>query len=294
MQQINQEPIIPQITLIPLDAINPDAMARDRSVIDAAALDELVNSIALSGLRLPIEVYESKDGYALLSGYRRHLAFQKLCDRDPSKFNQIPAIVRPASDFCTTFRTMIEENEIRADLSPFERGRIAVIAAQEGAFISVDEAVRGLFIHASRAKRSKIKSFAELFEVLGDVLDFPDHLSERQGLRMVVALRQGADETLRSVLGEKFSGSPAEEWKKIETVLLDFERLDLPALPPRRAPAAPPIGWIGNDTLRLSTGVTLIKSRDSQGFYIRLKGPSVDTQTVESAMTILQELFEKG
>jgi len=123
------------ITEIPTDAINADAMIRDRAVIDADELSELRISIRASGLRLPIEVYETEDGFALLSGYRRLLAVRELHDiYDEPQYKKIKAIVRPKADIATSFSAMVEENEIRANLSHYERGRIAVIAAQQQAF----------------------------------------------------------------------------------------------------------------------------------------------------------------
>lgn len=51
---------------------------------------------------------------------------------------------------------MVEENEVRANLSHYERGRIAVLAAEQGHFTHVEEAVARLSGAASKAKRSKI------------------------------------------------------------------------------------------------------------------------------------------
>jgi nucleotide-binding universal stress UspA family protein len=96
---------------------------------------------------------------------------------------------------------MVEENEIRSDLSHYERGRVAVMATSQGAFVSVEDAVNELFHAGSKAKRSKIRAFAELHEELGDLLNFAPNLSERQGLRLVGAIRSGMAPDLRRALG---------------------------------------------------------------------------------------------
>ena len=83
---------------------------------------------------------------------------------------------------------MVEENEIRANLSFYERARIADQAAEKGVFPTAEIAVRELFRHASRAKRSKILSFLRLYRALDGLLKFPTALSERQGLAVVKAL----------------------------------------------------------------------------------------------------------
>ena len=53
---------------------------------------------------------------------------------------------------------MVEENEIRADLSFFERARIVRRAVEGGVFGSEKQALQSLFSAASYAKRSKIKT----------------------------------------------------------------------------------------------------------------------------------------
>ena len=48
---------------------------------------------------------------------------------------------------------MVEENEIRANLTHYERGRIASVAVGQGVFADIDAAVNHLFASASKAKR---------------------------------------------------------------------------------------------------------------------------------------------
>src|SRR5690606_27310092 len=86
---------------LPLSLIDPDAMVRDRIELAEDEMIELRQSIAASGLRLPIEVFElavpGQDGvkYALISGYRRYKAMEALAQLSSDKrYNQIRAIVR--------------------------------------------------------------------------------------------------------------------------------------------------------------------------------------------------------
>ncbi|MBL9059826.1 MAG: ParB N-terminal domain-containing protein, partial [Mangrovicoccus sp.] len=192
---------------VPLDLIEPDSLVRDRTVMDEDELQELANSIAAHGMRLPVEIYElarpaaGGPRYGLLSGYRRYLATRRLCAMmGGEKFATIRALLRDPGAMGGSFVAMVEENEIRSSLSPYERGRIAVIAAQNGAFVNTEAAVDALFAAASKAKRSKIRSFAQVFEELGDLLRFPENLSEKQGLRLSAALRGGAERGLRRAL----------------------------------------------------------------------------------------------
>lgn len=290
------------IVEIPLDQIKPDAMVRDRTVMDKAELDELRASISLHGMRLPIEVFEIADAeegtpkYGLLSGYRRLWAVRELAaSTGQDKFKTIRALVRDPEALGGSFTAMVEENEIRAQLSHYERGRIAVVAAQQGAFANTEEAVNTLFAAASKAKRSKIRSFALIFEELGDMLEFPENLKERDGLRLSAALREGAETRLRDALAEGRPESHADEWAAIEPVLTGFEETrEAPAKGGRPRKAAPKTGWTSDDTLRLSSGVTLQSGSDGQGYLIRISGKPVSQDLVKRAMEHLQYLFEKG
>ena len=107
-----------------------------------------------------------------------------------------------------TFAAMVEENEIRASLSHYERGRIAVIAAQQGAFVNAEEAVNAFFPMASKGKRSKIRSFALIFEELGDMLTLPDLIREKDGLKIAAALREGAEARLREARASMLATRP--------------------------------------------------------------------------------------
>ncbi|MAM61340.1 ParB N-terminal domain-containing protein [Maritimibacter sp. UBA3975] len=205
------------IAEIPLTDIDEGALIRDRMSMDGEELEELKRSIAAHGLRLPIEVFERQDPvdgkrYGLLSGYRRFMAVQGLHDLwDGDRYETIRAVVRDPGAMGGTFVAMVEENEVRADLSHFERGRISVLAAQEGAFLNTEAAVDALFATGSKAKRSKIRSFALIFEELGDMLVYPESLREKDGLKLATALRAGGESSIRDALAEAAPQTPEEE-----------------------------------------------------------------------------------
>lgn len=293
------------ISEIPIDQINVENMIRDRAVVGRAELDELKMSIDVNGLRLPIEVVAEEDGsYALVSGYRRLLAHRELAaqyEPDPDDaeaggnhdYKTIKAIVRSERDAAASFIAMVEENEIRENLSHYERGRIAVLAARENAFKSTDDAIKALFFSASKAKRSKIKSFAEIFEAFGDLLSFAEEITERRGLRLVAALRLGAEERLRDALSRIAPRHFEDEWEAMLPILEELEATDQPVKKMGRPKTSQPTGWSGRNTLKLSNGMTLVKGADSHGYFIRLKGKAVDANTVDAAMEELRFLFEK-
>lgn len=202
---------------LPLDSITADHLVRDRIAVEPEALDELRLSIRGGGMRLPVEVVALGDGrYGLISGWRRLAAVRQLVAEDPTRPATIRAIVRPAAEIGQSYAAMVEENEVRAELSPYERGRIAVVAARQGGFASVEAAVDAIFATASRAKRSKIRGFALIHEHLGDLLAHPTALSERNGLRLAAALRNGAAGALRDALAAGPAVTPAAEWAVME------------------------------------------------------------------------------
>lgn len=290
------------ISELPVGQIDADAMIRDRTVLDRDQMVELRQSIAANGLRLPIEVFEHSapraDGvrYTLVSGYRRLLAVRGLQElTENPKYDTIRAIVRPAQGADDAFVAMVEENEVRSELSQFERGRIAVISAQQGAFVNVEDAVNKLFATASKAKRSKIRSFAVIFEELGDMLEHPEALSEKRGLQLAQALRNGAEARLRQSLAEAAQDTPDAEWASIERVIASSDTVPRDARRggrPRAGQAAS--GWQNAETLRTSAGITIRRMHDGQGHVLRFEGKGVDAEVMTSLMVEIQALLERS
>jgi ParB family chromosome partitioning protein len=285
---------------IPITDIELLSIPRDRTTLEKAALDELEHSLSEHGQRLPIEIYTLSDAasgkpYGLLSGYRRLLAQQNLFTRTGMPgFATIKAVLRDPDQMGGAFVAMVEENEIRQDLSHYERGRIAVIAAQQGAFHNTEEAVNQMFAAASKAKRSKIRSFAMIFEELGDVLNFPGTFREKDGLRLAQALRAGADGRLREVLGTGQGVDPQTEWALIDAVLNEVsDKVKDPKRGGRPAINLPKSGWDGQDVLRTSTGVAMRYESDSSGYLIRFNGKGVSAELMEMLMLDIREKLEK-
>lgn len=276
---------------IPLEDINADALVRDRMTLDSDELMEMQTSIAAHGLRLPVEIFalaepgEGGPRYGLLSGYRRLRAVQNLRQLSgQEKYATIKAVVRDPARLGGPFAAMVEENEIRSSLSHFERGRIAVIAAQQGVFTNVEAAVDALFAQASKAKRSKIRSFALIFEDLGDMLSFPHALREKDGLRLATALRDGHQAAIREGLADVAPETAMEEVERIEAVLATL--VPSPARPDRGGrPATRPVKTRTSD---LSTGVRLVSGHDGEAWYIRLEGKRVDAVMVDQLVRQLE------
>ena len=271
-------PTPPEIALIPLGAIEAEALTRDRATSDEDALAELQRSIAANGLRLPIEIFPIRDApgrYALISGHRRLTTYRRLHDlsADPAKYAAIPAFIRRPDSVEAAFTAMVEENEIRAELSPWERGRIAVAARDAGVFDTVDAAVETLFASGSAIKRRRLRTLAALVESMDGILGAPETLSLRQALRLAAAVQRGYAELICHALEESSLRTPDAQWATILPILVESETTD-PVEPharggapgrPRRTYSAPrhsvriwrektPDGWRLNFTGRDAHG----------------------------------------
>lgn len=286
------------ITEIPLDQIDEGAMIRDRMAMDDGQMEELRASIAAHGLRLPIEVFEleaegQEPRYSLLSGYRRLQAIRTLFDLTRAEeHSHIRALIRPRVEADAAFVAMVEENEVREELSPFERGRIAVIAANQGAFANTEDAVNKLFATGSKAKRSKVRSFAMIFEELGDMLRFPEALTERRGLRLATALRDGAEPRLRQALSTGHCHDAEQEWQLIESVIASEEVKPRSSGRSGRPRSKRYIGWNNDLTLRTSTGITIRRGREGKGHVLHLEGDTLSEERMEVLMKELKSLLE--
>jgi len=213
---------------VALDQIDPDYLTRDRllrSEEDDAGR-ALRQSIQAHGQRTPIEVVdlgpERPGAYGLISGCRRLVAIRRLlAETGDARWATVRALVRGRTTLGQAFLSMVEENEVREGLSYFERGRVCMLAAPQGAFGSVDAAIEALLAAGSPAKRSKIRSFTLLAEEIGDMLTRPEMLGERLGLRVAQAIRSGKGGALRRHL-EAYAGShcgAAEEQAALSRVL---------------------------------------------------------------------------
>jgi len=177
---------------LPFGAVVEDYLVRDRVKIDPEDLESLKASLKARGQQTPIEVVDMEEGrFGLISGWRRLTALKQLADEAGTDAAQtVQALLRRPEDAPAAYVAMVEENEIRVGLGYFERARITLKAVELGVFATDKAALGTLFASASRAKRSKIKSFMPVVAALEDALRFPSALNERIGLQLSKALEQ--------------------------------------------------------------------------------------------------------
>lgn len=255
---------------VPLEAIDPGHFARDRMGVEDAEMDALIASIRAHGQRMPLDLMAGEDGrYALISGWRRLTALGRLHEETgEARFGEALAVIRTPADAGSAYVAMVEENEIRVGLSYYERARIAVLAAQRGAFESPQAAIDALYASGSKAKRSKIRAFLSIHEALGEALSYPQALSERVGLAMAAGLKEGQSARLKAALTPP-APSPEAEAAALTAALKGGDRVS------RAKP----------DPERLAEGVEMQVAKGR----VTLSGKGVTTALVERLRRALAE-----
>jgi len=245
---------------LPLAQIDENHLVRDRIEQDEEELQSLIESIRARGQQTPAEVVPLEEAsgsrtHGLISGWRRLTALRRLYEEtsDP-RFATIKALVIKPDNAEDAYVAMVEENEIRVNLSHYERARIAVRAYKEGVFTRRKYALQALFGNATRAKRSKIGSFVTLVEALDPVLLYPTAISEKLGLALVRAIEadEGFADRATQALQAADRASPEAELevltRLVEGGTAEKPKLDTaippapvsPAPVPPKAPAEPP------------------------------------------------------
>jgi ParB family chromosome partitioning protein len=297
-----------QVTLIPLAAIEAEALPRDRTALDPEALAELQASILATGLRQPIEVFAAApdpadlpgdapgDGprYGLISGYRRLAAFRALAagSTDP-RFAAIPAFVRRPADEAEALADMIAENEIRADLSPWEKGRIVVEARDQGLFPTLDEAVARLYPALNRQRRNRIRAVADVVEELGDTLAEPETLAQQHLLRLSATLRAGLGDLIQTALSQSSEATPKAQWRTILPIIEEAEEDAREATRPGTSnrprrdykPGRP------RRVARIRPGLMIRRERTPEGWNLRFTGPDATGPLMEDVMDYVEQQF---
>ena len=270
---------------LPLAAIAPDHLARDRIPADDEDMAALRESLRLHGQRAPIEVTplvsEGRTGalpYGLISGWRRLQALKALhAETGDARFATVQALVRRPETAASAYVTMVEENEIRLGLSHYERARVAALATARGVFATEDDALRALFATASRPKRSRIRAFLEVFHALDGSLRFPAHLPERLGLALVERLRAGDAPRIAAALAAAAPDTPEAEIALLTALARDSG--------PKPAP-------VGAETI--APGLVLETRLKGRTLTLKLSGEAVTPSLAADLRALLHRLPSPG
>jgi ParB-like chromosome segregation protein Spo0J len=269
---------------IPLGDIAPSHLLRDRIRLDREELDALKDSIRARGQQVPAEISPLGDDddsalpyrFGLISGWRRLRALSELYDEtDDPRFSTLRALIRPSGDAAESYVAMVEENELRAGLSYYERARLVAEATKQGVFADQSAALRILFANASRAKRSKIASFIDIHEGLGDLLNFPAEIPERLGLALVSRLRHGDRQRIRAALQKVTVGEAAAELALLERLV---------------RPSGTVVSRAKQPAETLRPGLAMQVTRKDRKLTVTLEGAAVDDALAEALRRLLRQL----
>ena len=184
------------VQAVPLDEVHTYMLVRDRMPGEDEELDELVTSIRELGMSNPIRVLPRPDGtgYELVQGYRRLCAYRRLLEEtEEEAWAFIPALIMPGeADIAGLYRRMVDENVIRKDLSFAEMAHAAQnYAADPGTDVDdLSEAVAALFQSAPYSKRSYIRSFAYLLDMIGGALNYPTEIPRALGVALAREVKE--------------------------------------------------------------------------------------------------------
>lgn len=270
---------------LPLGDIAPDHLMRDRIPVEDEEMVALRTSIRAHGQRTPIEVTPLGAGtsgsalpYGLISGWRRLAALKALfAETGDVRFATIQALIRRPESAQAAYVAMVEENEIRVGLSHYERARVAALSVKRGIFETEKSALLSLFATASRPKRSRIRSFLEVYHALDAQLRYPAHIPERLGLRLVDLIRAGRTEDITQALGDSDPQTPEAELEVLERLLQS------PVTKPARDPEPPASDQILPD-------VMLEQSLSGCTLTLKLKGRGVTPELAVEIRTALLRL----
>ena len=183
------------VDVIPLEAIDTIKLRRDRAPGVDQELDDLKASLQEIGLSNPIRVEKVGDRFELIQGWRRLQAYRALHqETGDDRWARIPAgMVASGDDLATSYRRMVDENLIRKDISFAEMAMLArdYAADPEIDCVHSDDAVSVLYASAGKQKRSYIRAFAELLDMLDTDLKFPEAVPRNLGLAVRRQIAEG-------------------------------------------------------------------------------------------------------
>lgn len=274
---------MPDILHLDPALIDAHALPRDRIDLDATALGDLKASIRAGGLRQPVEVWRKSDPaavppYGLISGLRRLTAHLEL------HLPTIPAFLRAPADVPDAMAQMIAENEIRAEITPWEKGRILVQAVEEGIFPTLDAALPALFPNLDRHRRGRLRAVAEVVAQFGDhLLTEPTGLNQKQILRIATALRAGLGEVIETALGQSSDRSPDAQWRLILPILEEQEHDTRKGRPAYRKGRP-------RHFVRPRPALVVRRERHRDGWILRFTGRDATGPLMEDIMDYVENL----
>lgn len=208
---------------VPLADVHTDDLPRDRLELEAVAqadeMEELKSSIRARGQKEPVEVYRGADGrLQIKKGWRRLTALrQLLAETGEDAFATVVARVDEGQENrLGRYIDMVEENVVREDLSFAEMAQVAIAAAEDEGVEGADPLalVGALYAALHKMKKSYIRSFVTLLQVVGDDLQWPKAVPRNIGVDAARALK-GAEDRIGDLRLRLRAASTAEAQNEV-------------------------------------------------------------------------------
>jgi ParB family transcriptional regulator, chromosome partitioning protein len=190
---------------------------------------------------------------------------------------------------------MVEENAVRADLSPWEQARIAVHACDSCGFATVEDAIARLYPNANPTKRSRLRSAALVVEQLEGPLIAPERLSERQLLRLAAAIRNGFAEPIAVTVAATRTG-PDGQWAALQPFLVESESLHAtdPEPEPDRGRLIPR-GHVSRGrprrVVRLRPQLVVRREIARDGYVLRFTGKEATSGLLDEVLDEIERMY---
>jgi ParB family chromosome partitioning protein len=212
--------------LVDTNLVHMTKLTRDRSSDVDPELEELMESIKSVGLSNPIRVEQTENGYELIQGFRRLNAFRALkAETGDAHYGKIPAaLVLRGEPLANLYRKMVDENLVWKNLSFGEMAHLALAYGAE-AGIGAGEAVGVLYASALKQKRTYIRQFARVLEVLGDHVTHPEVIPRALGLDLyrLMELDAGAGEMIVARLTKSPQRDADDELRTLRHCVVELQ-----------------------------------------------------------------------
>lgn len=246
--------------------------------LDQIARDGLRQSIELWALRTP----QPPLRYGLISGYRRLAALTE------NGAKTIPAFLRDVASLPDAMANMVAENEIRAQISPWDRARTINDAVTEGICDTHDAAIATLHPVLSGAKRRRLRTTAQVVEVFDGLFPDPHALSERKLLRLAGVLRADLEALVFHAAAHHRPRTTQAVWELITPIMAEAEAVLANPAPIIRRPGRP------RRIMSPTKGLSIRRELRPDGWTLIFTGERATDSLVEDAMDEIERMYGEG
>ena len=157
---------------------------------------------------------------------------------DQTRYAAIPAFLRTPADAADAYRQMVEENAIRAEVSPWEQAMVAVKSARAEAYPAIDAAIEAP-LRQPRPPEARPPAHHRPPRRRPRRLPRPPPRPCRSASSSASPplIPRGYGDLIRATLAETAATDPEAEWRALLPILAEAERPPSPSPPP--APGRP-------------------------------------------------------